>query len=96
MAEIAIACDNEFFYCLMPLGNVPLTDTIVDSVRERNVTTRADQLGCLQPSVALRSDVNDDGGTINFLSDTVLGLSNPLEFEVTADRWQVRNILLLQ
>ena len=60
------ACDNEFFYCLMPLENTPLTDNVVDSLTERDIITRADQLGCLQPPVALRSDENDDGGIINF------------------------------
>ena len=66
--------------------------SVFDSVTERNITTRADQLGCLQPPPAQRSGVNFDGIMIDFLSDTVLGLPNPLEFEVTADRWKVRNI----
>ena len=87
------ACDNEFFYCLIPLGNTPLTNAnILNTLPERDITTHADQLGCQQPPVALRSDENRDGGTINFLSNTVLGLLNPLEFEVPADRWQVRKI----
>ena len=76
----------------MPLGNTPLTNTIVDTLAVRNIATRADQLGCLQPPVSLRSDENTDGATINFLADTVLGLPNPLEFEVTADRWQVSTL----
>ena len=73
----------------MPLESAPLTDTIMDTLTERNIATRADKLGCLQPPVALRSDVNQNGAFIDFLSDTVLGLLNPLEFEVTANRWQV-------
>ena len=88
------ACDNEFFYCLMTLESAPLTETIVDTLTERNVTTRSDQLGCLQPPVALRSDVNQNGVPINFLNDSVLSLPNPLEFEVTADKWQVRKMSL--
>ena len=79
----------------MPLGNMPLADTIVDTETERNLTTRAGRLGCLQPPVALRSDVNHNGGTVDFTSDTVLGLPNPLVFEMTADRWQVRIIMSL-
>ena len=73
----------------MPLGNMPLTNTIVDTLSERNIATRTGQLGCLQPPNALRSDENENGGPINFLTDKVLGLSNPMEFEVTADSWQV-------
>lgn len=66
-------------------------DTILNSVPEDNLATRAGQLGCLQPPTAQRSLIrNRDGGIINFLSGWVLGLPNPLEFEVTAVRWQVR------
>ena len=62
------------------------------SVDVRHIATRASQLGCLQPPSAFRSDrTNYNGAAINFNSDTVLGLPNPLEFEVTADRWKVRN-----
>ena len=89
------ACDDEFFYCLMPLENTPLTNTIVNTLTVNNIATRAGQLGCLQPPDALRSAVNFNGATINFLSDTVIGLPNPLEFEVTADRWQVREICII-
>ena len=78
----------------MPLGNMPLTNTIVDTLSERNIATRAGQLGCLQPLVALRSDENVNGATIDFLNDSVLGLPNPLEFEVTADKWQVKKMSL--
>ena len=86
------ACDNEFFYCLMPLGSTPLTNSdILSTLPERDITTRAGQLGCLQPPVALRSNENGNGAQIDFNADTVLGLPNPLKFEVTADKWQVRN-----
>ena len=83
-------CDNEFFYCLMPSESTPLSDDdISDTVPVNNRIIRADRLGCLQPSTAQRSSINMDGEMINFLSERVLGLPNPLEFEVAADRWQV-------
>ena len=76
----------------MPLESTLLTNaSILNTLPERDITTRADQLGCLQPPVALRSEVNENGAPIDFLSDTVLGLPNPLEFGVSANRWQVRN-----
>ena len=87
-------CDSEFFYCLMPLGGLVITDDIVSSLPERDITTRADQLGCLETPTALRSDVDTDGESLNFLADTFLGLPNPMEFRVTASRWQVKNYIL--
>ena len=83
-------CDDEFFYCLFPLGSFLLESTVFESVSEVDTVTRAEQLGCLQPSTALRSDVDTDGEGPGF--GPVLGLSNPLQFEVTADRWQVNMI----
>ena len=89
--EAGDRCDNVFFYCLMPLGSVPSNSTIFSLADENDLITRATGLGCLQPSTALRSDINENGDTINFFnpSGMVLGLSSPLEFEVTAVRWQV-------
>ena len=86
-------CDNVFFYCLRRLGS-PLPQ--VDYVRLssfRKTVSRANELGCTQPSIALRSHVNLNSVFVNFNSDTVLGLPNPLVFEVTADRWQVSHCL---
>lgn len=85
-------CDNEFFYCLIPLDSESQYSVNESSVSVRNITTRASQLGCFQPPSALRSVTNFNGGTINFDSDTVLGLPNPLEFEVTSVSWQVRHV----
>ena len=82
-------CDNEFFYCLMPLDSIPLTesDNISDTVLvDDRVNARA---GCLQPSTAQRSEINLNGEMIDFRSEIVLGLPNPLEFEMSAVRWQV-------
>ena len=77
-------CDNEFFYCLMPSGSSPAT-TAVSSASE-DFNTRAGQLGCL-PQSAQWSQVDTNAQA---MSTTVLGLPNPLVFEVTAPRWQVR------
>ena len=84
-------CDNEFFYCLMPLGSVRSNSVIFSTEDENDLVTRAIDLGCLQPSTALRSNTNGNGVPIDFFdpSEMVLGLPNPLEFEVTAVRWQV-------
>ena len=81
-------CDNVFFYCLMPLGSVPDNPIIFSMVDGNDPITRATDLGCLQPSTALRSDRSRDGNSL-LISNPGLGLSNPLEFEVTAVRWQV-------
>ena len=81
-------CDNEFFYCLMPSGSSPAT-TAVSSASE-DFNTRAGQLSCLPQTAQWSQQVNTNAGAINFMSDTVLGLPNPLIFEVTAPRWQVR------
>ena len=88
-------CDNQFFYCLMPLGSVPSNSTIFSTEDENDVIVRARDLGCLQPSTALRSDVNRNGGTIDFFdpSGRVLELPNPLEFVVNAIRWQVGTLM---
>ena len=84
-------CDTEFFYCLMPLGVVPDTNDVLDTVEEENRVTRAELLGCIQPGTALKSDVSRDtlGTQIEFDNDRVLGLPNPLEFVVQASKWQV-------
>ena len=81
-------CDNVFFYCLMPLGSVPSNSTIFSTENENALITRARDLGCLQLSTALRSDRSGDDDVL-LLSNPGMGLSNPLEFEVTAVRWQV-------
>ena len=86
-------CDTEFFYCLMPLGVVLDTNDVLDTVEEENRVTRAEELGCIQPETALKSDVMRDTDQLNrqieFDRDTVLGLPNPLEFVVQASKWQV-------
>ena len=86
-------CDTEFFYCLMPLGVVLDTNDVLDTVEEENRVTRAEELGCIQPETALKSDVMRDTDQLNrqieFDNDTVLGLPNPLEFVVQASEWQV-------
>ena len=87
-----LLCDNEFFYCLIPIDSESRYSVDESSVGVRNISTRADQLGCLQPPSALRSITNFNGRAINFASDTVLGLPNPLEFEVTSVSWQVWNV----
>ena len=87
-------CDNEFFYCLMPFQSTPLTSTVLSSSVLEDPTLRAGQLGCLPTSVAMRSSINTNGESINFNSATVLGLSNPLEFEVDTVRWEVRKLML--
>ena len=84
-----VRCDSEFFYCLKSQLRLNIEDTL-SFLPERDITTRADQLGCLETSTAtptaLKSDVDTDGESLNF---TVLGLPNPLEFRVTAFRLQV-------
>ena len=86
-------CDNVFFYCLMPLGSVPNNSTIFSmaDLDENDPITRAGHLGCLQPSTALRSDENTNSATVSLFDPPgmLLGLPNPLEFEVTGVRWQV-------
>ena len=73
----------------MPLGSLPLLDNIVDTVMVDDRVARAEQLGCLQPSTAQKSAINLNGQMIDFRSEMVLGLPNPLEFEMTAVKWQV-------
>lgn len=84
-------CDDEFFYCLRPLGTpVPTVNSSVDvSVLERSVAVRADSLQCLQTSRAFRSEVNDNSGPVDYSSVTLLGQPNPLEFQVNDTEWKV-------
>ena len=88
---MASLCDNEFFHCLMFPGSIPPIEITLNSLSmtARDIVTRARDLNCLQPSLALMSDVNFDGEMIDFSSGTFLGLPNPLEFEVVAGRWTV-------
>ena len=90
--ELSDRCDNQFFTCLMPFQNNPSTVTILSTISEESASTRGEELGCSQPPAALNTTVlNMNGEAIDFSSGMFLGLPNPLEFEVTADRWQVRS-----
>ncbi len=84
-------CDNEFFFCLRPLGAAPLSTTLVSNYTgENSVTARARNLGCLESPPALRSsEVDFNGNLDDFASPTFLGLPNPIEFSVMATKWEV-------
>ena len=93
--SISQRCDNEFFYCLLPRAGATLTlDTIMESRTINDATDRGEALGCLQPSTALRSGRNLNDAPIDFLSETVLDLPNPLEFQIEAEEWEVSHLKL--
>ena len=75
----------------MPFQATLSTIDIVNSLPLEDAILRAEQLGCLSTSAAMQSSINTDGEPINFNAGTVLGLPNPLEFEVDAVRWEVRS-----
>ena len=98
-------CDNEFFFCLRPVGTPSptleaLLDTIPDrdpglsrrshSQRDEEMEQRAADLQCMQPPAAIRSDgANQDGLQIDFTRPTFLTVPNPIEFQVNAITWEV-------
>ncbi len=83
-------CDNEFFYCVRPLGSPSLTlDTLADTISERSISNRAAELQCLQTQAPFRSETNVDGASIDFSQAMFLGVPNPLQFQVTASEWEV-------
>ena len=63
--------------------------TILDSVPERSLEARAEQLQCLQTPPPLRSGVDENGNDLDLSGTDLLGLSNPMEFRVTASEWMV-------
>ena len=88
-------CDSEFFYCLFPWPGATLSiGTIMNSWILNDATDRGKDLGCLQPSTALGSGLNLNDAPIDFLSETVLDLPNPLESQIEAEEWQVSNLNL--
>ena len=90
-------CDDEFFYCLRPLGTpVPtVVNSSVDaSMLERSVADRANSLQCLRDSMAFRSEVNENSAPVDYFSVTLLGQPNPLEFQVNDTEWKVGLIAL--
>ena len=87
----SLRCDNEFFFCVRPLGTaMPTTQSLLTSGGTRSsAEQRAADLQCLQPPAALRSDVNTDGEATEFIGPRFLGLPNPMEFHITASKWEV-------
>ena len=86
-------CESQFFYCPMPLGRTLTENAALGTVNTNVLSDRAGELGCLEtitPS-ALSSDISHNGLAIDFSGNQVLDLPNPFEFQVTADRWQVRS-----
>ena len=82
--------DNEFFFCVRPLNTpIPQRQTIIDSVSERRVPSRAVQLQCLQPPAAIRTNVDDDAGPVNSVGELFLGMPNPMVFPVASQEWEV-------
>lgn len=84
-------CDNEFFFCTRPLGTA-LPEFPGNSVPEIAVESRARSLQCLQPSGALRSRIDINAAQMDFSSNGFLGLSNPMEFEMVAPKWEVNYV----
>lgn len=83
-------CDNEFFFCVRPLGTARQTlDILLASVPINMTEQRGTYLQCLQPPPALTSSINTDGLPIDYSSAIFLGLPNPLEFRVNASVWEV-------
>ena len=86
-------CDNEFFYCLRPLGTPNQSlQVIEDTVDERSVETRAAALQCMESPAAVRtSQVDLDAArNIVFTGTEYLGINNPIIFVVTMEKWEVR------
>ena len=83
-------CDNEFLFCLRPFDSVPLsTNTVNNSRQVQHLATRASNLGCLEPPPAQRSEIDSNGMLSSFTTPTFLGLPNPMDFPVTATKWEV-------
>ena len=89
-------CNNEFFYCLRPLGTpVQSLQGIQATVDERSLQTRAAALQCLESPSAVRTQVDMNAApTRNFSGVDYLGISNPIAFEVNMKEWTVSVIVL--
>ena len=63
-----IRCDNEFLYCLRPLGTPAETlGVLIDTVRDEALPEdRLREVNCMQPPAAFRSEINTDSVAINF------------------------------
>ena len=89
-------CDNEFFYCLRPLG-IPVQsfEDIEATADERSLQTRAAALQCMESPSAVRTQVDMNAArTRNFSGVDYLGISNPIAFEVNMKEWTVSVIAL--
>ena len=89
-------CDNEFFYCLRPLGTpVQSFKYIEATVDERSPQTRAAALQCMESPSAVRTQVDINAAPIRVFSGVdYLGISNPIAFEVNMKEWTVSVIVL--
>ena len=73
-------CDNQFLFCVRPLGTPRPLLADIQSARD---------LQCLQTSTVYQSEINFNGAAINFTEPMFLGLPNPLEFSVNDSDWEV-------
>ena len=91
------SCDNEFFYCLRPLGtSVQSFEDIEATVDERSLQTRAADLQCMESPSAIRTQVDMDAELTRVFSGVdYLGISNPIAFEVNMKEWTVSVIVVL-
>ena len=85
-------CENVFFYCVRPLGTPTQTlETVLgDTVFEDSIEDRERELQCTPSLAAFRSTPTDD--FIDFSQPTFLGIPNPMEFQVVANKWEVSKL----
>ena len=97
-SECGNYCDNEFFYCLRPLGTkgpVQSCQDIQATADERSLQTRAAALQCLESPSAVRTQVDINAAPTRVFSGVdYLGISNPIVFEVNMKEWTVSVIVL--
>jgi len=72
-------CDHIFFSCVRPLGTNWATELVASNINDESAESRDTQLGCLQPTIAIRSEEFSDGATV----------TAGMRFEVTATRYEV-------
>ena len=81
---------------MRPAFSPPLSaQAIKDSVPERSLEARAEQLQFMQTPPPLRSEVDENGNDLDLSGTELLGLPNPIEFRVTGE-WVVSSYSIAQ
>ena len=87
-------CENVFFYCVRPSGTPTQTlETILEDTEFDNLNSIEDrerELQCTPSLAAFRSTPTND--FIDFSQPTFLGIPNPMEFQVVANKWEVSKL----